>query len=556
MNEEIKEDNNCIVKAFENNPIAIITEEIDNKKIYCFKANDIGKALKLSNIAVSIQSYDDDERVLRKAYDSNNIERDTTFLTSQGVYRLLYNSKKEGAKKFRKWAGNILDDIIFNESAELKRQLKQQKNLIEDKDKELEHTKNELQKISKLKTKKWYDTEAGDILYGVISNTEDANSIIKLGKAKNGTNREGNYFTHNQTGEMFYIRKCYNCYLAEKVLFHILDKYRIHNNKEWFNISKDLAIYSIDIVCNFLDNFINYSEVLLESNLLENLKNSLDIVKNLSDDDKIIYNKDEININKNDNIIKTKNTIKKIEKPKEDVYDFHKFFKENCEIGIDFECSTYDIYGAYRLWSKIVRVENKNKFTEFLNINYKKKRKFFKDIKTSMSIYIGFKVKPFQILQENLNILPKYEEFILTNCDFAYNNKTSVENLIEEWNDWIKDYQDYDYNVLEERQFKSYINRHFLKTNMKIPSENGSIECNGIWGLKLKKIDLILSKNHKSTSKKILKIDVKTQQILEEYDSIMMLYDILKTSRRTIHTYIQLKTIFDEKYMYKFKEEI
>ena len=33
MNEEIKEDTNCIVKAFENNPIAILQEDI-NKKVY------------------------------------------------------------------------------------------------------------------------------------------------------------------------------------------------------------------------------------------------------------------------------------------------------------------------------------------------------------------------------------------------------------------------------------------------------------------------------------------------------------------------------------------
>jgi len=67
----------------------------------------IGKALKLSNIAVSIQHYDEDERVIRKAYDTTNREQDTSFLTSQGVYRLLYNKKKEGAKKFRKLAQEI-----------------------------------------------------------------------------------------------------------------------------------------------------------------------------------------------------------------------------------------------------------------------------------------------------------------------------------------------------------------------------------------------------------------------------------------------------------------
>lgn len=118
MIEEIKEDNNCIVKAFQ---ISILKENIDNKKIYYFKASDIGKALGIVNIRLTIQNYD--ERVIRNVYDSQGTPQDTIFLTSQGVYRLLYNSKKEIAKKFRKWAGNILDDIIFNESAELKIQI-------------------------------------------------------------------------------------------------------------------------------------------------------------------------------------------------------------------------------------------------------------------------------------------------------------------------------------------------------------------------------------------------------------------------------------------------
>lgn len=72
MTEKIKEDNNCIIKAFENNPISIITENIDNKKIYCFKASDIGKALNIVNIRTSIINFDgdEDERVIRKAYDT------------------------------------------------------------------------------------------------------------------------------------------------------------------------------------------------------------------------------------------------------------------------------------------------------------------------------------------------------------------------------------------------------------------------------------------------------------------------------------------------------
>ena len=89
MIEEIKTDNNCIVKAFENNPIAILHEDINNKKIYYFKESDIGKALGIVNIRSTIQNYDDDERVVRNVYDPQGTPQDTIFLSSQGVYRLL-----------------------------------------------------------------------------------------------------------------------------------------------------------------------------------------------------------------------------------------------------------------------------------------------------------------------------------------------------------------------------------------------------------------------------------------------------------------------------------
>ena len=86
MIEEIKQDNNCIIKAFENNPISIISEKIGGKTLYCFRASDIGKALGIINIRTSIMNFDEDEMVVRKAYDLRGCEQDTIFLPSQGVY--------------------------------------------------------------------------------------------------------------------------------------------------------------------------------------------------------------------------------------------------------------------------------------------------------------------------------------------------------------------------------------------------------------------------------------------------------------------------------------
>ena len=111
-----EENPNQIIKVFENHPIFIFKDVNEsNKKQYYFKANDGGKVLDIVNIRTSIQNFDEDETVVRATYDQKGALQDTKFLTSRGVYRLLYSSKKPIAKKFRKWAGEILDDIIFNE---------------------------------------------------------------------------------------------------------------------------------------------------------------------------------------------------------------------------------------------------------------------------------------------------------------------------------------------------------------------------------------------------------------------------------------------------------
>ena len=191
MNEEIIIDNNCIVKAFENNPISILHEDINNKKNYYFKASDIGKALNLSNIAVSIQNYDEDEKVLRKAYDLRGCEQDTTFLTSQGVYRLLYSSKKEIAKKFRKWAGNILDDIIFNQSKELQRQLEEKEQLLIEQREQTEQEKEQLLETTLLNQ---YHKNIQCIYYGKIDNKDTVGgTLVKFGMSNNLQERVKNH---------------------------------------------------------------------------------------------------------------------------------------------------------------------------------------------------------------------------------------------------------------------------------------------------------------------------------------------------------------------------
>ncbi len=297
MIEEIKTDNNCIVKAFENNPISILQEDINNKKVYYFKASDIGKALDLKNIHVSIQIYDADEKVLRKAYDHKGNEQDTTFLTSQGVYRLLYNSKKEIAKKFRKWAGNILDDIIFNESNELKRQLQENKKQLEEKDKRIQLLEH------KPETHGFEMRKSG---YVYLINDLSKPGHYKIGMANNSEKRLRNLNTSSseKSLRLYFQIETYDIDSVERSIHYILQPYNIKGRREWFYFSDKYqikyAMYVMNRVKSFYDNF-NFTSY---EDLVSKTKCHIDEIQyNFKEDNnynKSVNDKLNVNINVND----------------------------------------------------------------------------------------------------------------------------------------------------------------------------------------------------------------------------------------------------------------
>ena len=598
MIEEIKEDNNCIVKAFENNPIAILQEDINNKKVYYFKASDIGKALKLTNIAVSIQHYDEDERVIRKAYDTTNREQDTTFLTSQGVYRLLYNSKKESAKKFRKWAGDILDDIIFNESKELKRQLEEKDKLhkleLEEQEDLTRSTQLALE-AEKIKfqlhlNKKFYKSIPCERVYAYKSNMNDPNSAMTLGKTGNIARRESEYNTHNKTGQMTYSKKCYDESLTERVIHHILDKHRIHKDQEWFNINEDLSKEVINISQLILDEFIPYTDLFLKYNVYDKIKNILDEIKineNIVDEIKenIIYSniydkKTQNKIIKNNSENERISTlVDNMELTVNNPLDFNKFIKECCNVGDDLECMKVDIYGAHKLWSRNSESSTKKALFKYMDEKYKCKRQFFEEFQSKIRVFIGIKPKEFvfrynddnknldvinyfpnsQLLSNNMT---EYEKFIIDKCKVGFTYRVSYQSIFDEFISW-KGY-DFKLNVNEKDKIRDYLNKIFfpnpvyLKDSLEINSNGSNIQ--GIWGLTLKNdnsnIGLNLTSNNK---KKVIQIDINTKQIINTWESATSAAKALNIGPSIISTDIRFQRIRQNtilKYVDKENKEI
>lgn len=298
MIEEIKTDNNCIVKAFENNPISILHEDINNKRIYYFKASDVGKVLDIVNIRTSIINFDEDEKVVRTTYSSNSGNPETIFLTSQGVYRLLYNSKKEIAKKFRKWVGNILDDIIFNQSKELQKQIENQKLLLENKDlekkREVENTlKNSFNKRCLVYLIKILLND--EIIYK-FGYTDDIVTRLRTHKNKIGEDIELVYCIESKDNKML-----------ERLLKDYLEQYnfrikRIINDKQ---LTELLKVNDVEIVKNKLIEL--NKEVEDDKLLIINLKNKIITLEN-----EIIEIKKELF--KDEYINDLKNKIESLEK--------------------------------------------------------------------------------------------------------------------------------------------------------------------------------------------------------------------------------------------------
>jgi len=444
-------------------------------------------------------------------------------------------AKTEKGKEIRKYyvkLENIFNKIINDEIQQSKLELEQSK-------RELEESKRELTTLKKLKAKRWYNQEPGDTIYAI-----KIDDIIKIGKTKNIKKRES-YYTENQTGDIFYIKKCHNCDLSEKVIHHMLDKHREENNKEWFNISNELAIYIIDIVCDFLDNFINYSEKLPISNLKEYLDSSYKVVNPCHKND--CENKEPSN-NSTDILNKVVNITCNEDKMK-------RFIQEFCEIDENNYALSYELLGAYRIWSKGLTAKDRSLFSKFMKKNYKSRRKYYKEHnESSLLTYIGIKPKDLNITRQDKNTLPKYEEFVLTECKYNYNYRIGYTNFIDEYKKWyLKKYPDYIFSKQEHFNMDTYLNRNFLKEKINMPGYRNVL---GIWGIQFKCENSVRIGINPTHRKEIVKIDYKTRTVIEEYKSLTIASDILKLDQSTIRNYIEDKRLINDSFVLQYKKDI
>ena len=167
---------NLYDKDFHINIIGTVEEPL-------FQANQIGKLLDIKNIRSTIKDFDCDEKIDDvDTMDAINRKQKTTFLTENGLYRLLGMSRKEEARKFQKWVCNIIKEIRITGKYELDARNETEGKLLERK-LELERHKTLIASYDKKR-----------VLYICVldnhRNLHDTeNSIYKIGWSDNFTQR-------------------------------------------------------------------------------------------------------------------------------------------------------------------------------------------------------------------------------------------------------------------------------------------------------------------------------------------------------------------------------
>jgi prophage antirepressor-like protein len=215
-----------------------------------FKAKDIGDLLDIKKIRTTLDNLDESCKVLKDAHTMGCLQQQL-FLTEDGLYELLFISRKPIAKQFKIWIRNIIKEIRLKGKYDLEEKLKlkdfETQKILEEHQQQLEAKEQELLRY---KEKTYDEIEKTGHIY--VIKTDGG---TKVGKTKDAVNKR---IRGLQTGNVNNIEilldfKTSNPDLLEKCAHYILDRYRCNSNREFF----DCDINYIKTIVEICGNVIN-----------------------------------------------------------------------------------------------------------------------------------------------------------------------------------------------------------------------------------------------------------------------------------------------------------
>ena len=227
---------------------------------------------------------------------------------------------------------------------------------------------------------------------------------------------------------------------------------------------------------------------------------------------------------------------------------FDQFIKTECIVRKDVEVDSCDIIAQFRIWNKVKpKRETNEQFNTYLKTRFMAARLQNQDKDQCVHGFVGVMLKSIEYQKIHTN--DPTETFIFENCRFSANNRIASKKLHEEFLRY-KNKMGVDITSTELSDIKKYLDNcpYVLKGTLYIQEEKFTHE--GYYGLALKTDNPNIRKTTSVTGKKVQKIDIKTESVLNNWDTIAKAALYEKISASKMSRCIRNKIMFEE-YYYK-----
>ena len=474
--------------------------------------------------------------------------------------------------------GDILQELVEEQTTELKYQLEQKENIIieiqKTSEKEKEIFKIEKQREIEKVIISQYPVNTECIYFGTIDNTNHSEEkLIKFGNTNDLSTRVMN---HRKTYNNFILINAFK--VENKVEIENLIKKNpkikkqircidINDKKKTEIIAYNYNDFTIENISKIIKDIIdlkrysidNFNRIIREN---EKLNETINFLENKSNELKEIVKTQELQIQKKSaEIMYLQEKIEKYESQLESIKQFetisvyqnvllpedeiHKkfndFVNEICIVRPDVEEISVNIEGRYRLWCQTKPTkEIFHALKNYLDIRFKPKRL----ASNRNHGYVGIRLKEVEYKRTNMEKYHNTETFIFNTCMFSDTGKILNSVLLREYRIWKtsigKEITDNDM-----KDIKEYLNTIPYTLKATVWTNEG---CNeGYYGISLKRNEYN-SKIISSTGKKVYKLQVNTEQLLGTWDTIAKAAETEGISPAKMSRYIKNKTILGDYY--------
>jgi len=493
-------------------------------------------------------------------WGGHNIKK--IFLTIKCFKSLCLKAQTKKASEIHEYymkLEEVLQEIVEEETDELKLQLEQKENIILEKENLIKKSNQEKQKAVEQAIIIQFPVNTECIYFGTIDNTnESGEKLIKFGHTNDLYTR---ILDHRKKYENFVLVNAFR--VQNKVeIENLIKKHpkikrrirsiEINGKNKTEIISYDQNNFTIEKLSKHIKEIIhsktysidNFNRIIKENEELENenrkLKEQFKSYELLLEKQAIELTEFREKIENQQKIIESVNyenqsVYQNILLPDDDVNKKFNEFVSSCIVRPDVEELSVNLEGRYRLWSQVKPTKEMfHSLKNYLDTRFKPKR-----IQGNHG-YLGIKLNTIEYKKRDNSTI---ETFIFQVCKFSDCGKILNSVLLREYQKWKvsvnKELTDNDM-----KEIKEYLNSSPYALKATVWTEDGSNE--GYYGISLKQNEY--KPKIISTGKKVYKREQNTNVLLGTWESIVKAAESENISASKMSRFVKNKNIINDYY--------